>query len=391
MSAGLLSGESGRVCGRRTEAKVSAQDRGLRVLFSSYTPEWTGPAKSLVQLLEHLGAHLEPWVLVPGAGPLVDTLSSRSLPVFSLPALDKWSILSQARLIERENIDIVYGNTIHGSSRNSAIAAWLAGVPFVCHVREMGWDLGWKTLWYLRFVDAVIAVSHACAASVARFVPEGRLHVVHNGVPLSRGEAHRGVGTDLRAELGVSPDALVILSLAHLSPRKGQMYALRAMSRLLGRWPNAHLCLAGRPGTFPDYDRKLQDFVTSRRIEDHVHFLGFRRDVSRLTAQSDVFLHTAVADPHPRAVLEAMKAGLPVVAFEVDGVAETVLDGETGRLVAPGDDEDLATAIADLAESREARERLGAAGRRRIESHFSSARTAERVLDILESVGAPRR
>jgi glycosyltransferase involved in cell wall biosynthesis len=86
-----------------------------------------------------------------------------------------------------------------------------------------------------------------------------------------------------------------------------------------------------------------------------------------------------------------MAAGRPVVAFDVDGVSETVLEGETGRLVPAGDEDALAEAIRGLLEAPEAAERMGAAGRRRVETTFTEAAAADGVRRVLESIGASRR
>jgi glycosyltransferase involved in cell wall biosynthesis len=121
-------------------------------------------------------------------------------------------------------------------------------------------------------------------------------------------------------------------------------------------------------------------------IADRVHFLGFRRDTQRWLAVTDVFLHPAVRDPHPRAVLEAMAAGLPVVAFDVDGVSETVVDGVTGRLVRPLDVQGLTAAVLSLARSPRRREEMGGAGRERVRVRFTAGQTSRGVDRVITAV-----
>jgi glycosyltransferase involved in cell wall biosynthesis len=119
---------------------------------------------------------------------------------------------------------------------------------------------------------------------------------------------------------------------------------------------------------------------------ERVCLLGFREDGAALLRQADVLVHTALADPHPRAVLEAMAAGIPVVAFAVDGVAETVLHGETGLLVPPGDEPALAEALEQLARNRDLRAKLGQAGSKRALDVFSNQATVNGVRRVMEKV-----
>lgn len=372
--------------------------RRPRVLFTSYTADWRGPTNSLLQLLTGIRDRYDVSVALTGEGPFRDELDRLGIPCFGFPDLSKWSIPGIRRLIRDREIDLVYGNNTHGSTRNAFLAAKLARRPFVCHVRGMGWDAGWSRLWYLRFCDAVVAVSDACAASIRRFVAEARLHRVYNGVPIGgdvteAGRSESGQGTTirpgqdgLRTEIGAGDEAPVLLGVAHLCRRKGQEHAVRAMPRVLEEAPDAHLCLAGAEDREPNYVTGLRGLASELGVADRVHLLGYRSDVARLLAQADVFVHTATEDPHPRAVVEAMAAGLPVVAFRADGVAETVADGGTGRLVDAGDDDGLADAVVSLVLAPDLRESMGDAARKRVERHFTADATAREISRVLDSV-----
>lgn len=368
----------------------AARDDASRILFVSYTADWRGPTRSLVHLIDHLDERWRPSVALAGTGGFADALRERAVPRYGFEKLDKWSIPRLARIVRRSGIDVVYANATHGSARNAFLAAKLAGRPFVCHVRAMGWDKGWMRLGYLRFADAVIAVSQACAASVERFVPPERLHVVHNGVPLEDLQVRRsaaGTPDETRAfrdEIGAGPDEVVLLSVAHICRRKNQIDAVEAMPGILRQEPGARLVLAGATDREPEYTARVRELARRLDVSDRVDVLGFRTDVPELLAAADVFVHTAKADPHPRAVIEAMGAGLPVVGYRVDGVAETVVDGRTGRLVPPGDTDRLADAARDLAADADARQRMGSAARTRVREDFTAEATADRVGAILE-------
>ena len=359
----------------------------MRILFVQYTPRWTGPSKSLAHLVRGLGPVHEPVVALPGTGALSEALDEAGVRRITLPAITKWQLPRLAGIVRRERFDVVYANSLSSTARIGLVAARLGGAAFVCHVREMGWGKSWLRLGYLWPADAVVAVSEACGASVRRFVRRGRLHVVHNGVPES--ELRPGSERDrahLRVELGLPPDARVILSVAHVCERKGQEHAVRALQRLAGSVPGVHLALVGARDREPAYVRRLEAAARSWGLEGRVHLAGFRQDAARLLRGADLVVHTAAADPHPRAVLEAMAAGRAVVAFDVDGVSETVVDGVTGRLVAPGDADALSAAIGELLARPNRAAAMGVAGRERVAERFTTTATTAGVLRVLDSL-----
>lgn len=363
----------------------------MRILFVQYTSEWTGPSKSVFLLARSLRPEHEPVVVLPGTGPLVEALEREGIRHISFPAITKWQLGGLTRLVRREGFDVVYANNTSSASRIGFLAAKLAGAGFVCHVRGMGWDRSWRDLGYLKGADAVIAVSRACGDSVRRFVRRGRLHVVYNGVPVA--ELDPGQETDrsyARSQLRLPENARVVVSVAHVCERKGQLHAIEAMARVLPRLPGAHLCLVGSLDREPGYVEDVQRRIRETGLEDRIHLFGFRRDATRILRGADLFLHTAVADPHPRAVVEAMAAALPVVAYSVDGVSETLVDGETGRLVPVGDYAALGDAVRVLIEMPELAARFGAAGRRRVEARFTEEAAAEGVRRVLDVVGRRR-
>lgn len=366
-----------------------------RILFVSYTADWRGPTNSLLRLLTRLRERYEVGVLLTGEGRFRDELEQMGVPVHGFPDLSKWSVAGMAGAIRSGEYDLVYANSTHGSSRNAFLAAKLTRTPFLCHVRSMAWDKGWSRLGYLWFADAVVAVSDACARSVRRFVRNGRLHRVYNGVPLSRGEGGNVDGAQekeppgsgsLRDEIDARPADTVLLSVAHVCERKGQLDAVRMMPDVLSRVPGGRLCLAGATDRDPAYTERVRSIASQTGVGDNVHLLGFRSDVPALLQEADVFIHTARQDPHPRAVIEAMHAELPVVAYRVDGVGETVVDGETGTLVNPGDERGLAEAVVELAGDPGLRRRMGAAGRKRVEDHFTADGAAAQIAGIIDDL-----
>jgi glycosyltransferase involved in cell wall biosynthesis len=221
---------------------------------------------------------------------------------------------------------------------------------------------------------------------VRRFVRPDKLFVVHNGVQLEAFADRRPDGAGLRTEVDVPKDAAIVMNVSHVCPRKGQEYLLDVTERMYQSVPEAHLCLVGSLDRDQAYVRRLHEEASRRGLLSRVHLLGFRTDVPRLLREASVYVHSAIADPHPRAVIEAMAAGLPVVAFAVDGVAETVENGVTGWLVDCGDTEALASAVVKLVRCPPVGRRMGELGRARVYEHFTAGATADRVRAIIEGV-----
>jgi glycosyltransferase involved in cell wall biosynthesis len=353
------------------------------LLFVSYTAEMTGPSNSLMLLLQGLRPSFHVSVVVPGDGPLATRLRDMGVQVHDVGPLTKRNLLSLMGLVRRESPDLVYANNTHGSSRLAYIAARAAGSQFVVHVRGMLWDKGWRRLWYLNRAEAVVAVSEATARSVSRFVKADRLHVVYNGVPMAEAGSS---ASEIRRGNGSGSGALTVLSLAHVCVRKGQLDAVRALASARDRGCSLDLDLAGSLDREPDYVKRVEAAIASLELGAHVNLLGYRTDVRELLEAADIYLHTAHADPHPRSVIEAMASGLPVVAYGVDGVAETVVDGETGYLVPPGDADALGQRLGELAGDPALRSSLGAAGAERARDRFTADATTEGVRDIIQGI-----
>ena len=343
-----------------------------------------GPSNTLLLLLKHLREQYDVAVVLPGYGSFTRALERERIPFFSLASMTKGSIPSLFRLIRGERFSLVYGNNTSSCSRNGILAARLANVPTICQVHAMGWGKSWRDLGFLKLAHATIAVSKACARSISRFVPPDRLHVVYNGVETSPLEAGRdGPRSRLLAETGLSPRDVIATSVSHICPRKGQEYAIQAMANIVAQAPSVHLLLVGSLDRDVAYVERIRAMIRAARLDDHVSMVGFRTDAEQLMRGSDLLLHTAIADPHPLAVLEGMAVRLPVVAFSVDGVAETIKHGQTGYLVPKGDVTALADSVLHLAADASLRMQLGSNARAHVEEHFSAESTARKIGDII--------
>jgi glycosyltransferase involved in cell wall biosynthesis len=205
--------------------------------------------------------------------------------------------------------------------------------------------------------------------------------VVHNGV---QAPAEYPDPAAARRALGLSPEAVVAGLYSQLVPHKGGLDFVRAAHRAAPGSPNLHFVIAGSgPGPFM---ARLRSACDQGPAADRIRLLPPQPGIWDLLAATDVAVLTTLwPDPLPRVVMEAMVAGLPVVAYDGGGVPEMVADGETGLIVPTGDALGLGQALASLARSGEDRKRLGSAGRRRALRDFTVARHVERMERVVNA------
>ncbi|MFB3827812.1 MAG: glycosyltransferase family 4 protein [Bryobacteraceae bacterium] len=229
--------------------------------------------------------------------------------------------------------------------------------------RLRGIAFGWAEKIASRWCDAIVCVCEyeRQLAISRRIAPPGLLRVIHNGV--------HDVPDELRAHPGAGPARIVCV--ARLERPKDHQTLIRALAglrdldwvlELIGDGPleNSIRRTAGRLG-----------------LAGRVIFSGYQADPAAALARAQIFVLSSLSEGFPRSVLEAMRAGLPVVASDVGGIGEAVKDGVNGRLVPPGSVPALSSALAALLADPSERERWGAAGYNIFRSQFRFRRMAD--------------
>ncbi len=231
-----------------------------------------------------------------------------------------------------------------------------------------------------RGTDAVIVVSEAIRSQALglRIIPPDKLVAVQNGILPERFQVSREAAATVRAALGAEPDDVLVVNVARLVAFKGIEMLIDALALALPRQPRLRAAIVG-DGVLR---AELTERARARGIENRVMFTGVRRDVPEILAAADIFALPSICEGMPIAVLEAMAAGLPVLATAVDGIPEVVIDGEAGLLSPPRDAAAFAQRLEALAADPALRHRLGAAARHRVETTFSAGRMARNTAAI---------
>jgi glycosyltransferase involved in cell wall biosynthesis len=247
---------------------------------------------------------------------------------------------------------------------------WESYVPFSRFLNRITYFLN----------NHVVAVSDAVQTSIRNHshYPTDRQTRIYNGIPLyNEIQPDRRFG--LRQDIGLHERTIIAGTIANLHPRKGIQFLLYALHHLLDEFPNLHCVIIGRDD---GEEANLRRIVTQLGIENHIHWLGYRPDARHLLPMFDVFVLPSLFEGLPIALLEAMDAGLPVIATRVGGTPEVVVNGETGLLVDPGDVPALAISLRSLLVDSHKREQMGDAGRRRVREEFTIDRMAKRYAEL---------
>jgi len=290
--------------------------------------------------------------------------------------LDLAAVFRLRRELERSTAQLVHLHTGRATWLGG-LAAWRAGLPAVTTRRmDRRVKRGWRTgLIYRSLVRRAVAISPAVADSLARGgVPAERTVLISSAVDPDalRPAVAREV---TRRELGVAEDEVVLLTLSSLVPRKGLDVLLDALA-LFGEQDAAPRPVLWIAGDGPER-AALEARATRLGLEAGVRFLGRREDAPDLLAACDVFVLPSRAEGLGVAALEAMAVGRPVVASEVGGLGQAVVDERTGLLVPPGDARALAHAVGRVTSQRELRERLAEAGPERIGEGYLAGQMVE--------------
>jgi glycosyltransferase involved in cell wall biosynthesis len=197
-------------------------------------------------------------------------------------------------------------------------------------------------------------------------------------------------GSNIRDELNLSSTDILILMASNISPAKGQLDLISAMEKLVKKFPNLHLLLAGQPlETHPDsmvYNSSLKQYTNEKKISRNVHFLGWRPDIRDLLQAIDIYVSTSYSESFPDAVREAMLVGKPVIVTNVGGTFELVKVGKSGFLFEPGDVHSLVEHLCRFIHDSKLRDSMGAEGKRIIEEKFSTKVYAQNFEDMVSAL-----
>ena len=369
---------------------MNADNRKIKILECIRQGQIGGGESHLLSLVENLDrSQFEPVVLSFTEGPMVDRLRGMGIRTHVLHTekpfdVTKW--VEVKALIRSEGVDLVHAHGTRASS-NTLWAARHLNIPLIYTIH--GWSFHndqhplvrklriWGERWITNRSSVNIAVSASNRASGLEQIPGLEAVVINNGIDQQKFSPGRSF-KNIRAELGIPADVVLVLFIARFTAHKQPLTLIRAFREALRAMPGMRLLMVG------DGDQREEglQLVSELGLEAAVSFQAFRQDVPDILAAADIFVLPSLWEGLPIGLLEAMAMGKAVIATEVDGTKEVVRPGENGLLVEPGNVSALAAALVKLGGDPALRDMLRQRALDTIRRQFNAAdmtREIERV------------
>ena len=293
------------------------------------------------------------------------------------------TIIRIAKIIREENISVVFSN---GGKEHlyGGTAAYMRHRPSVwcCHGTTESSDF------FTEFIDLVptnlILANSAYTKSLLSRYFKAPIKLIYHGITLPI--INRLSPPSIWEEFRVKSDASLITMVGLFMSWKGQEFFIRAVPKILKKFPEAKFLLVGDATRDRDkpYARRLKMLVRKLYLESKIIFTGFREDRLSIMASSDVIIHASSSpEPFGLVVAEAMSVAKPVIATDIGAPSEIVVHEKTGILVPPKNADAIASSCIRLLGDPELRNRMGIAGRKRVEKYFTAERMTREIEHVL--------
>lgn len=365
----------------------------MRIGYIFNTPVIVGGGEiSFIDLIDGIRVlGVEPVVFVPGQGEVMNRIKALGIEtheidmprigLFGIPAL-----LRRQKQLSRQFRDL-HLKLIHVNGARSMLyagpAAEKARLRCIWHVRVLERDRILDKV-RARYSDKIIVNSKGVAHSLGKYVPRlSDIRVIHNGIRLD--EFRSAEPIDFDKEFGAGKDP-VVLGVGRFTWWKGFEDLIAACRFVKDSGVKFSCLLVGEALPHEkDYEHELKTLVKNLKLEEAVHFCGWREDIARIMKSATVFVLPSREEPFGRVIVEAWSAGLPVVATNKGGPAELIESQVNGILVPPRSPDSIGRAVSMLLEDKGLRDRLVTAGLRSCEN-FTLARHVEQVFDLYNSL-----
>jgi glycosyltransferase involved in cell wall biosynthesis len=368
---------------------VSKRKKGLSILFLIGSLQLGGAERQMAALMRRFvskGVDCHLYALEPH-GPVYESLKSIDVNIYDGGYCSEGTFAARAMLLLRAQFRLfrllakLRPDVVHAylplTNFMGSLAGRLSGVPLVITSRRalgthQDRNRGWRIFDILSFrlSHRVTVNSHAVSQDtlIRDLGDPFKIRVIYNGIDATHFEAASAGRETVRKALGILANEKAVISIANLIPYKGLSDLIEAVAAVTDRMPGVRFLLVGE-------DRGIQEELVAKAhrlgVSQQVVFLGQRLDIPDLLAASDLMAVSSHEEGFSNVILEAMAAGLPVVATDVGGNREAVLDGVTGWLVAPRDPAVMADRILDLLSDQEKAAAWGRRGQDRVKEVFT--------------------
>lgn len=357
----------------------------IRILFVIENSSFGGGERAFAQIINGLDKEkFEVYVVCLPDGLFVEKIKNTA-QIIPLDLRNRFNLLNiflLAKVIKGKKIDIVHSQGARADFF-TRLAGRLAKVSKVVSTVAMpveGFDVGFfkKGIYIVldryteKFVDKFVVVSDALRKRLIEKhrIPSEKVSLIYNGVEINSDTGYRipDARKKIIQELQIPENTMLVGTIGRLVWQKGLPYFIEAIEIIETRYkiPDTGYLIVGEG----NLERSLKLKVESLKLDNKIIFTGFRKDVKEILAALDIFVLPSIREGQPIILLEAMAMAKPIIATNIEGVNETVIDGETGILVPPKNPQALAEAILRLTQDKELRKKMGLAGRKLVEEKF---------------------
>lgn len=376
-------------------------EKRINILHLRDSPYVDGPGRTILESANRIDSYKYRYFIgafckrnMP-ATPFYNAAVNRGLDAFRINesnSMDATALMQIMQIIEREKIDIIHSHEVR-SDIIALIAGKMTGVAVATTLH--GWignDFKARVLTFidkhiLRFFDHVIPVSEKMKNKILRYrVRKENITVLYNALVLDQYQRNLSDRT-LRRGLKIGENALLVGNIGRLSPEKGQNDFILAARNVVGRYKDVFFLLVGEGNERP----KLESLVQNIGISDKVLFLGYRNDMISIYNNLDLVVQSSFTEGMPNVVLEALAMETPVIATDVGGTSEAVINNVTGVLIQPGKPDELAEQIIKFIKSRDRFEKMSIKGKKAVEAKFGFDERTKKLSLIYDRLVSNRR
>ncbi|MBD3315643.1 MAG: glycosyltransferase [Chitinivibrionales bacterium] len=356
------------------------------VLHINLSPVWRGGEAQTLLLargLHHRGFACR--IAAPPDSPLAQHGTASGLKVFPLAPrgeLDPFAALRLRRYLHTQNVRIVHAHTAHAHGTAALALLGLRSVPLVVTRRvQRGMSPGPLSRLKYEACGKIIAISdHIRRLLIEAGLPAERVVRIYSGIDTNKfkGSADRA---GIRRRLGIAPGCMTVGTVAALTSEKGLPVLIDAAALVARRRPHVRFVVVG-DGPLRG---ELQNRCRELGLDEHVLFTGFRSDIGGLLSAMDIFAFPSLSEGLGTSTMDAMLAGLPVVATRTGGIPEIVKHNESGYLFTRNDHRELARLLGELIDDRGKRRRFGNRGAELVQ-RFDITKTIEATRAVYDEI-----
>lgn len=386
-----------------------AQNPRKKILYVITKSNWGGAQRYMYDLATNLPKdRFEIAVACGGNGLLAERLQEREIKTIGVPAFQRdvnffkefAAFFQLLKIFRQEEPDVIHLNSSKAGVLGSLAAFFYKLITYNLKLKTVFTVHGWPfnedrgplsklfiflASWFpTLFQDKIIVINKADLASAKKFISSDKISLIYNGispidfVPRDKARAFLTEKTGVE----ISTDILLVGIIAELTKNKGLEYLIGAADNLKTRDSKIKFIMIGAG----ENQSKLEHRITTLGLQNSVFLAGFIRDANQYLKAFDIFILPSVKEGLPYTIIEAMSAGLPIVATSVGGMPDLITDWGNGLLVPPKNPEALAQKIEVLLANRSLREQIGQKARQNIEEKFGLKKMLDETVNLYENV-----